>query len=121
MNFGGMERNELLDAVCEEMLKCYRAGGCDAYWRADDIYKFIWKKVIVNSTVNTVCAVLRLKVGEVEQDPYGAQLFRAVIREGCAVATARGTFLDADEFIAVDHQDIITNIPTIIRPCARIC
>ena len=110
MNVGGMERNELLDAVCKEMLKCYRAGGCDAYWRADDIYKFIWKKVIVNATVNTVCAVLRLKVGEVEADPYGAQLFRAVIREGCAVATARGTFLDADEFIEVDHKDIITNI-----------
>ena len=110
MNFGGMERNELLDAVCAEMLKCYRAGGCDAYWRADDIYKYIWKKVIVNATVNTVCAVLRLKIGEVEADPYGAQLFRAVIRESCAVATARGTFLDADEFIAVDHQDIVTSV-----------
>lgn len=110
MNFGGMERNEQLDAVCEEMLKFFRAGGNDAYWRADDIYKFIWKKVIVNATVNTVCAVLRLTVGEVEADPYGAQLFRSVIREGCAVATARGTFLDADEFIAVDHQDVITSV-----------
>ena len=110
MNFGGMERNEKLDAVCEEMLKCFRAGGNDAYWRADDIYKFIWKKVICNATVNTVCAVLRLKVGEVEADPYGAQLFRAVIRESCAVATARGTFLDAEEYIAVDHLDVVNSV-----------
>lgn len=110
MNFGGMERNELLDSVCEEMLKRYRDGGCDAYWRADDIMKFVWKKVIVNATVNTVCAVLRLKIGEVEADPFGQQLFHGVIREACAVATARGTALDADEFIAHDHNDIVTNI-----------
>ena len=110
MNFGAIKRSELTDAACEEMLKCYRDGGCDAYWRKDDIYKFVWKKVIVNSTVNTVCYVLRLKIGQVEADPYGREIFRNVIREACAVATARGTALDADEFIANDHQDIVTNI-----------
>ena len=110
MNFGGIVRNERVDAVCEEMEKCYREGGCDAYWRKDDIYKYIWKKVIVNSTVNTVCYVLRLKIGEVEAHPAGQKLFHDVIREACAVATARGTELDADEFIAHDHMDIVTNI-----------
>ena len=65
MNFGGAVRSELTDAACAEMLKCYRDGGCDAYWRDgepgtdNNIYKFIWKKVCVNATVNTVCAVLR--------------------------------------------------------------
>lgn len=110
MNFGGAVRSALTDAACEEMLKCYRDGGCDAYWRVDDIYKFIWKKVCVNSTVNTVCAVLRLKIGEVEADPWGQMLFHGVIRETCAVATARGIPMDADEFIAHDHADIVTNI-----------
>lgn len=110
MNFGGAVRSEATDKVCEEMEKCNRAGGCDAYWRKDDIYKYIWKKVIVNATVNTVCAVLRLKICEVEADPYGQQLFHQVIREACAVATAKGTHLDADDFIAHDHKDIITNI-----------
>ena len=71
MNFGAIKRSELTDAACEEMLKCYRDGGCDAYWRKDDIYKFVWKKVIVNSTVNTVCYVLRLKIGQVESTPAG--------------------------------------------------
>ena len=98
------------------MLKCYREGGCDAYWRDgepgtdNNIYKFIWKKVCVNATVNTVCAVLRLKISEVEADPWGQQLFHGVIRETCAVATAKGVPMDADEFIAHDHADIVTNI-----------
>ena len=110
MNFGSIKRAELNDAACEEMEKLYRAGGCDAYWRKDDVYKYLWKKIIVNSTVNTVCAVLRMKIGEVENDPFGQQLFHGVIREACAVATARGTALDPDEFIANDHNDIVTNI-----------
>jgi len=110
MNFGGVTRSAANDAACEELLKCYRDGGCDAYWRKDDIYHYIWKKVIVNSTVNTVCAVLRLKIGEVERDPDGQALFHQVIREACAVATAKGTPLSADDFIAHDHNDIVTNI-----------
>ena len=116
MNFGGAVKSDLTNAACAELLKCYRDGGCDAYWRDGDpgtdnnIYKFIWKKVCVNATVNTVCAVLRLKIGEVEADPYGQWLFHSVIRETCAVATAKGVPMDADEFIAHDHQDIVTNI-----------
>ena len=54
--------------------------------------------------------VLRLKIGEVEADPFGQWLFHSVIRETCAVATAKGVPMDADEFIAHDHQDIVTNI-----------
>ena len=110
MNFGPIQKSELTEAACAEMLRCFRGGGLDAYWRKDDIYKFIWKKVIVNSVVNTVCFVLRLKINEVEADPSGRELFHGVIREACAVATARGTHLDADEFIANDHMDIVTNI-----------
>jgi len=110
MNFGAIARSERTDAVCEEMLKCYRDGGCNAYWRKDDIYTYIWKKVIVNATVNTVCFVLRLKIGEIDKDPYGRELFHDVIREACAVATARGTPLDSEDFIAHDHRDIVTNI-----------
>ena len=64
----------------------------------------------MNATVNTVCAVLRLKIGQVEANPFGQWLFHGVIRETCAVATAKGVPMDADEFIAHDHQDIVTNI-----------
>lgn len=116
MNFGGAVRSTLSDAACAEMLKCYRDGGCDAYWRdgepgsKSNIYYFIWKKVCVNATVNTVCAVTRLKIGEVEADPYGRWLYHSVIRETCAVATAKGVPMDPDEFITNDHKDIVTAI-----------
>lgn len=116
MNFGGCEKSDLTNAACAELLKRYKDGGCDAYWRDGDpgddnnIYKFIWKKVCVNATVNCICAVLRLKIGEVENNPDGQWLFHGVIRETCAVATAKGVPMDADEFIAHDHYDIVTSI-----------
>ena len=110
MNFGAIERTERTDAACAEMQDYFRAGGLEAYWRKDDVYKYIWKKVSVNATVNTVCAVLRLKIGQVNADEYGRSLFHGVIRESCAVATARGTALDADDFIAHDFEDVVTNV-----------
>lgn len=110
MNFGGAERSELTDKACEHMLKCYRDGGCDAYWRKDDIYYYIWKKVIVNATVNTCCAATRLKIQYVADSKPGYALFEGVVREAAAVATARGTKIDADDFLAHDLADIITNI-----------
>lgn len=110
MNFGAAERSELTDKVCEHMLKCYRDGGCDAYWRKDDIYYYIWKKVIVNATVNTCCAATRLKIKYVADCKPGYALFEGVVREAAAVATARGTKIDADDFLAHDLADIITNI-----------
>ena len=116
MNFGGAVRSELTDAACAEMLKCYRAGGCDAYWRDgepgtdNNIYKFIWKKVCVNATVNTVCAVLRLKIYEVAQDEFGMQLFRGVVQEACAIATAKGVPFDAVEFENTHLKNFIQNM-----------
>ena len=110
MNFGGAERSELTDKACEHMLKCYRDGGCDAYWRKDDIYYYVWKKVIVNATVNTVCAATRLKIKYVAETEPGYALFEGVVREAAAIATALGTHLDADDFLTHDLADIITNI-----------
>ena len=110
MNFGGITRSELSDKACEYMEKAFRAGGCEAYWRKDDIYYYVWKKVLINSTVNTVCTVLRLKINQVDADEYGRKLFEEVAREAAAVATARGTKIDADEFIKNDLADVIKNV-----------
>lgn len=109
MNFGALENNELTIAAGKHMEECFNKGGCEAVFR-EDVLPFIWKKVIVNCTVNTVCAVTRLKIGYVENNPYGKKLFHNVIRECCAVAEHKGVHLDPDEFIAVDHQHIIDNI-----------
>ena len=109
MNFGALENNELTQAAGKYMEDCFNKGGCEAVFR-EDVLPFIWKKVTVNCTVNTVCAVTRLKIGFVENNPYGKKLFHNVIRECCAVANAKGVKMDADEFIRVDHQHIIDNI-----------
>lgn len=116
MNFGACERSDIADAACKALLEYFRASGCDAYWRSgapgtpENIYNYIWKKVCVNATLNTVCAVLRLKVGQVNDDPYGRWLYEGVIRETCAVASAKGIPMDADEFINNEHREIVESI-----------
>ena len=110
MNFGGAERSERSDRACEELEACFRGGGCNAFWRKDDIYRYIWLKVILNTTVNVVCAVLRLKAGYVEDDPAGRWLYHSIVRECCAVATAKGVPFDAEEFIEKEHIPCIANI-----------
>ena len=107
--FGALENNELTIAAGKYMEECFNKGDCEAVFR-EDVLPFIWKKVIVNCTVNTVCAVTRLKIGYVENNPYGKKLFHNVIRECCAVAEYKGVHIDPDEFIRVDHQHIIDNI-----------
>ena len=111
MNFGPIEHTPLSDKIGKYLLECFNKGGCHAYLR-DEIIPFIWKKVIINSTMNTVCAVLRLPIGAVENDPYGKELFHRVIREACAVATAKNCPLDVDEFIKNDHEPVAVSCAT---------
>ena len=87
----------------------FTVGGCRAEFNEDDRPN-IWKKVIINCTVNTVCALLRLKIIEVAQDPYGMELFRGVVREACAIATARGVPFDAVEFENTHLKNFIDNM-----------
>lgn len=116
MNFGACEKSDITDKVCAAMRDYYRAADCDAYWRdgapgtAENIYNYIWKKVCVNATLNTVCAVTRLKVGQVDNNDYGRWLYEGVIRETCAVATAKGIPMDAEHFINNDHREIVDSI-----------
>ncbi len=109
MNFGAIENNDVTVAAGKYLEKCYIDGGCKAKFH-DDIMPSLWKKIIVNCTVNTVCAVTRLKIGEVENDPYGKQLFRQVISECVSIAHAKGVRLSEKEFLDVDFHHIVTNI-----------
>lgn len=110
MNFGGITRSPASDEACRRMLACFTAGGCLAYWRADDIYHYLWTKVILNCTVNAPCAILRLRAGYVDEDPAGRRLNHSIIRECCAVATAKGVPFDADRFILEEYRDSINHI-----------
>lgn len=109
VHFGAIENGPLTDRAGRYLEQTFTAGGCLAEFHEDD-RPYIWRKVIINCTVNTVCAVLRLKIYEVAQDKYGMELFEGVVREACAVATAKGIPFDADEFLATHLKNFIDNM-----------
>ena len=114
MNFGALENNELTMAAGKYMEECFNKGDCEAVFR-EDVLPFIWKKVTVNCTVNTVCAVTRLKIGYVENNPYGQKLFHNVIRECCAVAEHKGVHIDPDEFNNAISDETFQKIVAVLR------
>ena len=84
VHFGALENGPVTDKAGKHLAEVFTKGGCRAEFNEDDRPN-IWKKVIINCTVNTVCALLRLKIYEVAEDPYGMELFRGVVREACDV------------------------------------
>lgn len=109
VHFGPLEMGERAAEVGKELARIFTLGGCPAEFNEDDRHN-VWKKVIINCTVNTVCALTRLKIFEVAQDEYGMKLFRGVVEEACAIATARGVPFDADEFMATHLKNFIDNM-----------
>ena len=109
VHFGAVENGPVTDKAGRHLAELFNAGGCRAEFNEDDRPN-IWKKVIINCTVNTVCALLRLKIIEVAEDPYGMELFRDVVREACAIATARGVPYDAVEFENTHLKNFIDNM-----------
>ena len=109
VHFGALENGPVTDKAGAHLAEVFTKGGCLAEFNEDDRPN-IWKKVIINSTVNTVCALLRLKIYEVAEDPYGMELFRGVVREACAIATAKGVPYDAVEFENTHLKNFIDNM-----------
>lgn len=107
MNFGPVKHSARSEEVGKALEAYFHAGGCNAAYRAD-ILPLIWWKVIKNSSHSPVSAVLRLSIGATDADPYGRELYDRVIREGIAVAKAKGVdIMDVDEFIAHDHEQCL--------------
>ena len=74
VHFGALENGPVTDKAGAHLAEVFTKGGCLAEFNEDDRPN-VWKKVIINCTVNTVCAVLRLKIYEVAQDEFGMQAF----------------------------------------------
>jgi 2-dehydropantoate 2-reductase len=109
VNFGALQKSELAEKAGRYLEDCFQAGGCNAKYR-DDILPMIWWKVIKNCSHSPVCATLRLSVGAADADPNGRELFDRVIREGVAIAKAKGVnIMDADAFIAHDKDQCKEN------------
>ena len=89
MFFGPSEKSALTDAAGKYLEKCFAAGGLEPKYY-DDVRPFIWKKATSNSGFNTVCAILRLTIGEVYEDPNGVSLVWDIWKEAADVAEAMG-------------------------------
>ena len=89
MYFGPCVKNELTDKVGKYLEEKFAAGGLLPHFY-DDVRPKVWRKATSNSGFNTVCAVLRLKIKEVYDDPEGVELVWSVWREASDVAAALG-------------------------------
>lgn len=113
INFGPVEKSESTEKAGRYLEECFQAGGIGAQYQ-EDILPLIWWKLIKNSSHNPVCATLRLSIGDADADPNGRELYDRVIREGVAVAHAKGIqLMSADEFIAHDKKQCRENAPYI--------
>jgi 2-dehydropantoate 2-reductase len=82
--------NEAIAPFCAHL----NAGGINAAL-APDIELRIWKKLIVNCCLNTMCAVTGLSVGRLIEQPDCWPLLDGVADEISAVATAKGVPLES--------------------------
>ena len=56
--------------------------------RTDQIHDLVWRKAILNSCMNPLCAITRKTMAEVINDPILFHLVDSLIKEGVAVARA---------------------------------
>lgn len=121
INFGPIKPNPLCEKAGKYLEECFVSGGCGAKYR-DDIQTMIWWKVIKNCSHSPVCAVLRLSIGDTDADANGRELFDRVIREGVAIAKARGVdIMDADDFIQHDIEQCKENGPYVNSMTQDVC
>ena len=121
VNFGPIKSSKLCETAGKYLEECFVKGGCGAKYR-EDIQTMIWWKVIKNCSHSPVCAVLRLSIGDTDADVNGRELFDRVIREGIAIAKARGVdIMEADDFIQHDIEQCKENGPYVNSMTQDVC
>lgn len=106
--FGPCEKSALTDRAGLYLEKCFAAGGLQPKYY-DDVRPKVWRKATSNSGFNTVCAVLRMKVREVYDDPNGVQLVWDIWHEAADVAEALG-IPGIWDFMQTEMGNLIKNI-----------
>ena len=98
MNFGAVENNPLTEKVGKYLEECFTNGGCPAkFW--DDVRPPLWRKIVSNCVLNSLCAITRLKAKDVLFDPNGHRLALQVATECCNVAAACGVQMDVNAWM----------------------
>lgn len=79
--------------ICKEIQSILNKGGFKTKY-SKEADKFIWQKLIVNCCVNLTCAITRLTMGQIYDEPNGYQLQRLIVKELVDVANAKGIEMD---------------------------
>ena len=75
------ESREAAVAICEVLTEC----GLDTR-HSDQITNMVWRKTVLNSCMNPICAVTGMTMVEIINDPITFNLVDALIKEGIMVA-----------------------------------
>ncbi|MDO4680208.1 MAG: 2-dehydropantoate 2-reductase [Aerococcus sp.] len=65
----------------------------------ENVFPSIWRKVCVNGTMNSVCALLDCTIGEMFQSPDMVNAVKQIIHEFVVVAEAQGVVIDEIEMV----------------------
>jgi 2-dehydropantoate 2-reductase len=69
-----------------------------------DARKLLWAKLVINSAINPLTALLRVQNGELLERPTARALMRALAQESAAVAAAEGVRLATDDPAAMVEE-----------------
>lgn len=108
MYFGPAAPSELNQRAGEYLKEYFEKGGLSVHFY-DDVRPAVWKKATSNAGFNTVCAVLRMKVGEVAADPDGSALVWQIWREAADVSAALGV-PGIWEFTVNNYDNLLASI-----------
>ncbi len=86
-------------AKVEAAAEAFRAVGLDVTVH-ENVMNAIWHKLLVNSAINGMSALLETPNGFVAKNQYAHEVARMLVEEGLKVANACGCTLDPDEEMA---------------------
>ncbi len=86
---GPMKKSARCDEVGAYLVDCLTKGGLLPEY-CDDVRPRVWRKAVSNIANNAVCPIVRLRIGEVQADPYASELYWDVVREADAIAQKLG-------------------------------
>ncbi len=94
------EMDGRLSPRIREIERIFRKAGIDTV-SVDNIREKIWEKLIINSAINPLTAVSRLRNGAIKEVPHLSELARMIVEEAVDVAGLHGFKFDAEKMYSV--------------------
>lgn len=100
---------DILDQEVNQIADVFRSAGL-VVSVTNDIYSFIWGKLIINASINPITAITKLKNGELLNYKETRELLKLVAEESAKIAIALGIILPYnDPVVAVESVCKITS------------